>query len=165
MRSLRWSALLCALLCGSGALADDAVLPPLRVTPPGEADASTDASSGGISQRGVLGLSNLLSVGLCLAGAIWVWRGRVREAIDEDGELWSVISQRPLDARHRLMVVRFADSLLLLSVSQNQISLLKEIDDPAQVAEVNLRVSAQREIASGSLRKKLAALGFLRGMA
>ena len=82
-----------------------------------------------------------------------------------DGELWTVISQRPLDARHRLMVVRFADSLLLLSVSQNQVALLKEIDDPELVAEVNSRVAGQQQSAAASLRGKLAALGGLRGMA
>lgn len=165
MRSLWWSLLLCALLGSSGALADEGVNQPRRVTPPGETDSSPEASSGVISKQGGPWLANLLSVGLCLAGGIWVWRGRLREAVVEDGELWSVVSQWPLDARHRLMVVRFADSLLLLSVSQNQVTLLKEIDDPGQVAEVNSRVSGQRQVSSNSLRKKLAALGFPQGMA
>lgn len=165
MQSLRWSVLLSAILCSSGVLADEGVNQPRRVTPPGDNESSTEASSGVISQRGGSWLANLLSVGLCLAGGIWVWRGRLRESVVEDGELWSVVSQWPLDARHRLVVVRFADSLLLLSVSQNQVSLLKEIDDPGQVAEVNSRVSGQRQIPANSLRKKLAALGFLQGMA
>jgi flagellar biogenesis protein FliO len=63
------------------------------------------------------------------------------------------------------MVVRFADSLLLLSVSPNEVSLLKEIEDPAQVAQVNSLVSGQRQVRANSLRQRLATLGLLRGMA
>jgi flagellar biogenesis protein FliO len=118
-----------------------------------------------ISKKAGPWLSNLLSGGLCLAGGIWIWRGRLREQSAVNGELWSVISTRPLDSRHRLMVVRFADSLLLLSVSQNQVSLLKEIDDPAQVAQVNAHVSGQQQSPARSLRQQLAALGVLRGVA
>ncbi len=94
-----------------------------------------------------------------------MWRSRLGVDAVTDGDLWSVVSQHPLDARHSLMVVRFADSLLLLSVSQNQVSLLKEIDDPAQVAQINSQVSEQRQLRGKSLRQKLEKLRVLRGMA
>jgi flagellar biogenesis protein FliO len=163
MRAIRWVVLVSVALFGASARADDGAIESRKVTPPGESVTPFEPSRGVASRGGGAWLSNLLSVGLCLAGGVWIWRSRLRMDSTGDGELWTVVSHRPLDSRHSLMVVRFADSLLLLSVSQNQVSLLKEIGDPAEVAEIHSRVSRQEPSRSNSIRQRLAKLGVLRG--
>jgi flagellar biogenesis protein FliO len=165
MRSIQWTVLVSVAVCHTAVWAEEGAVEARKVTPPVESAIPLDPSSAVTSRGSGSWLSSWRSIGLFLAGGIWVWRSRLGVETAADGELWNVISQRPLDSRHSLMVVRFADSLLLLSVSPNEVSLLKEIEDPAQVAQVNSLVSGQRQVRANSLRQRLATLGLLRGMA
>jgi len=165
MRSIQWAVLLLIAVCSSAACAQEGTIEARKVTPPAESAIPFDPSSTVTSRGRGSWVSNWLSIGLCIAGGIWVWRSRVGVPASADGELWNVISQRSLDSRHSLMVVRFADSLLLLGVSPNQVSLLKQIEDPAQVAQVNSLASGPRQIRSNSLRQRLSMLRLLRGLA
>lgn len=165
MRSIHWAVLLLAAVCSSAACADEGTIEGRKVTPPAESASPFDPSSAINSTDRGSWISSWLSIGLCLAGGIWVWRNRPGVADSVNGELWNVISHRSLDSRNSLILVQFADSLLLLGVSPNQISLLKEIEDPAQVAQVNSKASGPRQIRGSSLRQSLEKLRMLRGMA
>lgn len=155
------SGAVCNLSLGAEERGNDA----RRVTPPAETANPFDPSPAATARGSASRLSHWLSVGLCLGGGIWVWRARIGGRTAAVDGLWNVISRHALDSRHSLMVVQFADSLFLLSVSHNQISLLKEVDDPAQVSQITSLVCVPKKVRAKSLRQRLATLRLPRGMA
>lgn len=114
----------------------------------------TKESRGPFQSAVTVGSSLLIVVGLFL-GLVWVFRkvnpSTASGSLPKDS--LQILGRTSLAAKHQLVVVQFGPKLVLLSLQQNEVRTLAEIQDPTEVAEFHRHsgTAGIETIANGSV--------------
>ena len=116
------------------------------------------ASGDGLQMILSVGSSLLIVVGLFL-GVVWVYRKSLTTTVGQSvpNQVVEVIGRTPIAARQQLVLVRFGNKLVLVSLVQGEARTISEITDPIEVDRLaGLCESGKSNSISNSFRNILA---------
>ncbi len=131
---------------------------PLRPSRDNGQEESQSTAGGAMQTIVSVGSSLLIVVGLFL-GVVWVYRKSLTTTVGQSvpNQVVEVIGRTPIAARQQLVLVRFGNKLVLVSLVQGEARTISEITDPLEVDRLaGLCESGKSNSISSSFRNILA---------